>query len=151
MPAFSKWTSFKVPFLCVPALLFIFQMSCRAAPQKVVERGLDVRIVTEKRVYNRGSTIDVEFVIKNTGDARLYFFRLLTQCSSQIGSFDLQILDKNKNVVTRSGCSSDYYMPGMDVVKTLTASQTGMVLGIGEVYRHTDSLELPEIKGRINW
>jgi hypothetical protein len=108
----------------------------------------DAQIVTDKRVYRRGSTIDVEFVIKNTGDAPLYFFPLLTQCSSQIGSFDLQILDKNKNVVTGSGCSSDFYMPGMDVVKTLTGTEAGMVLAVGEVYRHTDSLELPKIKGK---
>jgi hypothetical protein len=66
MQAFWKWTRVIVPFLCAPALSFIFQMSSRAAPQKAVERGLDVRIVTKKLVYRRGSTIDVEFVIKNT-------------------------------------------------------------------------------------
>jgi hypothetical protein len=148
MRALSKWTSIKLPFLCAPALLFIFQMSSRAAPQKAVERGLDVRIVTEKLVYRRGSTIDVEFVIKNTGDEPLYLFRGMGQCSSQIGSFDLQILDQHKNVVTMSGCSADLVMEQLDAIKTLTNTVTDMVLKVGEVYRYTASLELPKKKGK---
>jgi hypothetical protein len=144
MQAFWKWTA----FWCASALLFIFQMSSRAAPQKAVEHGLDVRIVTEKLVYRRGSTIDVEFVIKNTGDEPLYLFNGMSGCSSQIGAFDLQILDQHKNVVTMSGCSSDLVMNQLDAVKTLMNRVTSMVLKVGGVYLYTDPLDLPKKKGR---
>jgi len=54
MRAFWKRTRVTVPFLGAPALLFIFQTSSRAAPQKAGERGLDVRIVTEKLAKRKG-------------------------------------------------------------------------------------------------
>jgi hypothetical protein len=39
-------------------------------------------------------------------------------------------------------------MEQLDAVKMLTNTVTGMVLKVGEVYRYTDSLDLPKKKGR---
>ena len=57
MQAFWKWTRVIVPFLCAPALSFIFQMSSRAAPQKAVELGRPDRNERIRRAQNSSSIV----------------------------------------------------------------------------------------------
>jgi hypothetical protein len=53
--------------------------------------GVQFQVVPDKRVYAPGATMNVMFIVANTGESPLYLFRNLSQCSSQMGSYYLAI------------------------------------------------------------
>jgi hypothetical protein len=117
------------------------------APDCSESSGVGFRIVTDKLVYAPKSTMRVDFLVTNTEEVPLYFFRTLSQCSSQLGSYLLLIVDRKKRQVPIQRCSADVLMDKLDVVETLTHPKFGILLAHGAAYGHEEVYELPAEKG----
>jgi hypothetical protein len=71
----------------------------------------------------------------------------MSQCSSQIGTFSLLILDESGREVNTSGCSVEVELDGMDLEKELRSPSSGIMLKSAEIYRVEANFKLPSKKG----
>jgi hypothetical protein len=128
------------------AILLVISRSA-ALSQADGKCDVDFRILTDSASYSPGARMHVKFVVTNTGEAPLYFFRNISSCSSQIGSFFLLIIDEKGREANRSGCSSDYRMETVDVLTQLTSPETGMKLKAAEIWGFESTFKLPNKTG----
>lgn len=111
------------------------------------KRDVDFQILTDRTTYTPGARMHVKFIVTNTGEAPLYFFRDMSKCSSPIGSFFLLILDENGRQANQSGCSSDYVMEKVDVSAALISPESGMKLRTAEIWGFDGTFDLPATTG----
>lgn len=133
---------------CALAAIFLSTSPIRGIASDCGEKsGVNFRIVTDKLVYPPKSRMRVDFLVTNKEEVPLYFFRTLSQCSSQIGSYLLLIVDQKKHQVPIQRCSADLLMDKLDVLETLTNPKFGILLRQGDVYGLEEDFELPAEKG----
>jgi hypothetical protein len=104
--------------------------------------------MTDKSVYEPKSTMYVKFIVTNTDDKPLYLLRQMNQCSSQMGSYQLVILDDRGKEVSTQQCSADLFMDKLDVVETLTNPNFGIALMRGQIYGSEGDFQLPAKPGK---
>jgi len=109
--------------------------------------GLDLQIVTDKRVYAPSTTIKVEFLVTNMSDTPLYLFRSIDQCSSPLGSLSLRVRDPNNQEVPGLECAVDYLMDQLDPAQKLGDSKYGVLLRKDEIFGKWQEYEVPKEKG----
>jgi len=109
--------------------------------------GVELRIMTDKLVYAPKSVMRVKFIVTNTGDVPLYFFRELNQCSSQLGSYFLRILDQRGKEVLVQRCYADLVLEQLDVIGWLNNPRWGILLRQRDVYGLEERYEVPAKKG----
>jgi hypothetical protein len=119
-----------------------------ATPSDGRERKVDFQVVADKAVYSPGSTMNVKFILTNTGETPLYVPRSLSECSNVEGSFFFRILDEKDNNVTGKECSSDVG-PAWEthVMDQVIDPKLWIVLGPGEIFGKMSTFELPKRKG----
>jgi hypothetical protein len=110
--------------------------------------GVDLQIVTDKRVYAPGATIHVKFLVTNTDDWPLYLFSVINQCTSPLGSLSLHIRDQHNQEVTSPLCSADYFNMGeLNPAQQLSDSKYGVQLLKDEIFGRLQQYKLPKKKG----
>lgn len=110
--------------------------------------GVDFRIMTDKLVYRPKSTMYLKFLVTNTGEKPLYLFRHMNQCGSQLGSYQLTILDRHGRRVPVQTCFADLLMDELDAVEMLTNPKSGIALKPGQIYDIEGDFELPSKPGK---
>ena len=123
-------------------------------------RGIDFQIAADRLVYAPKSMMHVKFLVTNTDYTErrgsstglysfrdLYLYRLLSDCTSQVGFYRLTILDKNNKHEPIQGCSIDHQMDKVDAVQLFTDPKTGIALSPGDVYGIESGFDLPAKKG----
>lgn len=134
---------------CALALIVLSVLIIRAMPPDPdPENGVDFQIVTDKLVYAPGSTMQVKFLVTNTGKDPIYLFRSVSNCGSQLGSYSLSVFDHNGQQVAIQRCFSDLFLDKLDVVEELTNPKLGILLEQWDIYGHVADFELPTKKGR---
>jgi hypothetical protein len=146
MKALAVAGKIRVGYVSV-AFLFFTWMPTAVQQDRCSEGGIDFQITTDKFVYSPGDTVRVKFLVTNKGEVPLYFFRDLNRCSSQLGSYALQIVDRKNREIPLQRCSSDLRMDQLNVVDTLTNPMFGVILRRGDVYGREEDFELPTEKG----
>lgn len=132
---------------CALAAVVLFGLAIHAAaPDCGSENGVDFRIVTDKRSYAPAATLHVKFLITNPGEEPLYLFRLLSDCSSQIGSYLFFILDEKNKEVPKQRCSADLIMDER-VIDELSDPKFGIALRKYDIYGFEGEFQLPAKKG----
>jgi hypothetical protein len=138
---------FKVASRIIFTVALLVVGSRISASQPDAQCDVDFQIVADRTTYSPGAIMHVKFLATNTGEQPLYFFRGISECSSQLGSFFLLVLDEKGHQANRSGCSIDFLMERMDVVGKLTAPESGIMLKAREIYGIEANVELPMKKG----
>ncbi len=110
--------------------------------------GVDFQVVVDKLVYSPGSTMNVKFILTNTGETPLYITRSLSECSNIEGAFFFRILDQKGHDVTSRGCSSDVG-PAWEthVIDQVIDPKLWIALQPGEIFGRSSAFELPKEKG----
>jgi hypothetical protein len=133
---------------CTLTALFISSMTLLGLPQNADEKGgVDFQVIPEKTVYSPAAIVHIKFIVENTGELPLYLFRSLSECSSQIGSFSLEIHDSTGSVINSEGCSVDLLWDKVDVVQMLTDQTSGIQLKQWDIYGKEGTIQLPKKKG----
>jgi hypothetical protein len=129
---------------CALAAIWLSTSAMQGTSSKCGDKsGVSFRIVTDMLVYAPKSTMRVDILVTNKAEVPLYFFRTLSQCSSQLGSYLLLIVDRKKQEVPVQRCSADLLMDKLDVAEMLTNPKLGILLGQGDVYGLEEEFELP--------
>jgi hypothetical protein len=111
------------------------------------DEGIDLQITADKRLYTPGSTINVQFLVKNTDETPLYLFSAINQCSSPLGWLSLRMRDPHGQQVRSFACAVDYLMDQVDPVQELTDSKYGVRLRKDEIFGRVQEYKLPREKG----
>jgi hypothetical protein len=111
------------------------------------DRGVDLQITTDKRLYKQGATVRVQFPVTNTDETPLYLFRAIDQCSSPLGWLSLRMRDPQNQSVVSFACAADYLMDQLDPVQELSDPKLGVRLGKDEIFGRVQEYKLPKEKG----
>ena len=104
--------------------------------------------MTDKIIYAPGAIMHIKLLIANTGDAPLYLFHSVSECSSPYGSLSLRVYDEHNQPVDIGGCSSDDFgVDKRDLVDLLTRSESGILLRQGDMYGQEQEYRLPKKQG----
>jgi hypothetical protein len=133
--------------ICIFAAMVLFGLAIHGAiPDCENENGVDFRIVADNLSYAPGATLRVKFLVTNTGEEPLYLFRLLSDCSSQIGGYLFFILDQNNKEVPIQRCAADLIMDDR-VIDELSDPKFGIALRKYDIYGFQGEFQLPAKKG----
>ena len=129
--------------------LWFCEVRGEAFPQKeALAARADVRVLTDRPVYLPESTAEVRFIVANTGSAPFYLSRDADECSSQSGSFSLELVDKEDHESNVSGCSADIDPHKFtSVLEEHPNPELWVLLKPGEIFGKVEMLELPKKRG----
>lgn len=133
---------------CVLAVsVSVYSFSGQMRASSGCDEGVDLQITTDKRLYTRGATVNVQFLVKNTSETPLYLFRAISQCSSPLGWLSLSMRDPHNQQVRSFACAVDYNMEEVDPVQELSGSKSGVRLEKDEIFGKVQEYKLPKEKG----
>jgi hypothetical protein len=108
----------------------------------------EFKILTDKFVYNSGSSVRVNFIVTNEGKAPFYIYRGLRPCSSPLGSYSFAILDTMGRDIQEGGCSLDSApMEDSKLIEWITNPEDWIVLEPRESYGKQYTFDLPAKPG----
>jgi|SRR6185437_6467521 len=140
-----------VGLIAVTVVVFALMVPAQSVlPQCGTKSDMDFQIVTDKLIYSPKSMVHVKFLVANTDYTQkrvLHLYRLVSDCSSQMGQYRLTLLDKNNNWVPMQECSADVLMDKVDALEVFTNPVTGIALKVGEVFGSEEDVLLPPKKG----
>lgn len=145
-----KHTSPRTLAMAAVALVFMLQVLPSSSRPRSISRcteNVEVEIVPDKRVYAKGATAHVEFLVTNRGDVPVYLFKSIRQCSSPLGWLSLQIRSPQDALVPGFECAADYVTERIRMAKELSDSRYGVQLEKDEVYGKWQEYKLPQEKG----
>jgi hypothetical protein len=108
---------------------------------------VDLRIVPDKQVYEKGGTMHVRFFVTNLDDDPLYLFSFIDQCSSPLGWLALRLHDPRGNEVRSYACAVDFIMKEVRPAETLRDSRYGVMLRKNEIFGRVQEYKLPNERG----
>lgn len=132
----------------IAGLICLSWVACSTTLGGGKESKVNFQIVADKLVYSPGSSINVKFILTNTGETPLYVPRSLSVCSNIEGFFFFQILDQGDHNLIGKGCSSDV-APTWEthVMQQIVDQKFWIALEPGEIFGKTFTIELPRKKG----
>ena len=132
---------------CIAISLVLVGDTVFSASQKEAPCGVEFRILADKKAYAPRSTARIKFIVTNTGKSPLYFFRGMSECSSQLGIFSLVLFDKEQHEINSFGCSVEVALNQMNLEQELTSSDSGIKLGPKQIFGIETEVELPANRG----